>query len=148
MNDRNDKAACMGRREFLVRAGFVVGGVVLTVSSLGGTALGSAFEDVTIEIGADSPLAKVGGSQIVDSTAGKLIVIHAEGDKYLAFSAKCTHKGGIVEYDPIGNKLNCPKHGSSFDGAAGKVLRGPADEPLKSFPAKSVEKKVVISVPA
>lgn len=136
----------MGRREFLVKAGLVAGGVVLTVSSLGGSALASAFEDVTIDVAADSPLAKVGGSQIVDSTAGKLIIIHEEGDKFVAFSAKCTHKGAILEYDPIGNKLNCPKHGSSFDGAAGTVLRGPAEEPLKSYPAKSSDKKVVVSV--
>jgi nitrite reductase/ring-hydroxylating ferredoxin subunit len=146
MKDCNDKAACMGRREFLVKAGLVAGGVVLTVSSLGNSALGAAFEDVTVDIGADSPLAKVGGSQIVDSTAGKIIVIHEADDKFVAFSAKCTHKGATLEYDPIGNKLNCPKHGSSFDGAEGKVLRGPAEDPLKSFPAKEAAKKVTVTV--
>jgi len=145
MENCNEITACMGRREFLVKAGLVAGGIVLTVSAAG-TAFAANFEDVTIEVGADSPLAKVGGSQIVDSSAGKIIVIHSGEGTYLAFSARCTHKGGIVEYDPIGNKLNCPKHGSSFDGAEGKVLRGPAEDPLKSYPAKESAKKVTISV--
>ena len=146
MKNCNDKAACMGRREFLVKAGLVAGGVVLTVSSLGSTALGAAFEDVTIDVAADSPLAKVGGSQIVDSTAGKLIVIHADGDKYLAFSAKCTHKGALLDYDAAGKRLTCPKHGSAFDGRTGAVTQGPADDPLRSYPAKSADKKVVVTV--
>jgi nitrite reductase/ring-hydroxylating ferredoxin subunit len=146
MKDCNDKTACMGRREFLVKAGLVAGGVVLTVSSLGNSALGAAFEDVTVDVGADSPLAKVGGSQIVDSTAGKIIVIHEPGDKYAAFSANCTHKGAMLEYDAAANKLNCPKHGSAFDGVDGKVLHGPADEPLKAYPSKEADKKVTVTV--
>ena len=133
----------MGRREFLVKAGLVAGAVVLTVSS---TAFGRSFEDVTVEIGEGSPVAKVGGSQVIDTSAGKIIVIHSAEKTYLAYSAKCTHKGALLEYDPIGNKLNCPKHGSSFDGAEGKVLRGPAEDPLKSFPAKAADKKVIVSV--
>ena len=109
-------------------------------------AFAGAFEDVTIDVAADSPLAKVGGSQIVDSSAGKIIVLHEADDKYLAFSAKCTHKGGLVEYDAASNKLTCPKHGSAFDGVDGKVLKGPADEPLKAYPAKAADKKVTVTV--
>ena len=146
MKDRNDISACIGRREFLVKAGLVAGGVVLTVSSLANSAFGAAFEDVTIDLATDSPLAKVGGSQIVDSTAGKIIVVHEADDKYFAFSAKCTHKGGLVEYDAAANKLNCPKHGSAFDGVDGKVVKGPADEPLKAYPAKAADKKVTVTV--
>ena len=145
MKDGEIGSACMGRREFLVKAGVVAGGVVLTLSASSGV-LARSFEDVVVEIGADSPLSKVGGSAVIESTAGKIIVIHAAEGKFLAYSAKCTHKGGIVEYDAAGNKLNCPKHGSSFDGSEGKVLKGPADQPLKSFPAKAADKKVTVTV--
>src|SRR5947209_3555657 len=100
MKNCTDKSACMGRREFLVKAGIVAGGVVLTVSSLGSGALGAVFEDVTVPVGADSPLAKIGGSQIIDTSAGKVIVIHSDKGKYMAFSAKCTHKGALVAYNP------------------------------------------------
>lgn len=148
MKECNEKAACMGRREFLVKAGFVAGGAVLTVSALGGTAFGATFEDVTIDVAADGPLAKVGGYEIVDSSAGKLIVIHEDADKYAAFSAKCTHKGALLDYDAIGKKLICKKHGSAFDETSGAVLRGPAEDPLKSYSVKSADKKVVISIPS
>jgi Rieske Fe-S protein len=91
-------------------------------------------EDVTITIGPDSPLGKVGGFQIVDSSAGKLIVIHAAEDKFVAYSAKCTHRGGIVAYDADKKQIHCPKHGSNFDPATGDVVKGPADKPLPSYP--------------
>jgi Rieske Fe-S protein len=48
------------------------------------------------------------------------------------FSAICTHMGCTVQAD--GNKLNCPCHGSQFDALTGKVLRGPASDPLPSVP--------------
>src|SRR6478672_2062788 len=133
MNDCTRDAPCMGRREFLVKAGLIAGGTLLTVSSLGGAALGAAFEDVTIDVTADSPLAKAGGSQIVDSSAGKIIVINEGAGNFAAFSAICTHKGGIVGFDASVKKIICPKHGSEFDGATGAVSKGPADAPLKSY---------------
>ena len=135
MKDCNDLGACMGRREFLVKTGFTAGSVVLTISALGSAGFGAVFEDVTVTIGQDSPLAKVGGFQIVDSSAGKLIVIHADADKFDALSAKCTHRGGIVEYDAEAKQIRCPKHGSRFDPADGSVVKGPADTPLPTYPA-------------
>ena len=61
MNDCDRSDACLSRREFLVKAGFAAGALVLTVSSLGSSADAMVFEDVTIAVGPDSPLAKVGG---------------------------------------------------------------------------------------
>jgi nitrite reductase/ring-hydroxylating ferredoxin subunit len=136
----------MDRRDFLVKAGFFAGGAVLAISALGTSAFATTFEDLTVEIGPDSPLAKAGGSQVIDSSAGKLIIVNEGGAKFAAFSARCTHKGGTVGYDAAAKKLVCPKHGSAFDGSTGAVVNGPADAPLKSFPAKSSADKVTISV--
>ena len=130
MEDCKPKVACIGRREFLVKAGLVAGVTVLTVSSSYGA---SAFEDLTVTIVTDSPLAKVGGSQVVDSTAGKLIVIRSGEKTFAAFSAICTHKRGTLSYD--GKQLYCPKHGSKIQRRkrhrlqrpgrnAGQIVRG------------------------
>lgn len=146
MKDCIETSACMGRREFLVKAGLVAGGVVLTVSSLGRAAAAATLEDVTVAIGADSPLAKVGGSQIVDSPAGKIIIIRTGESKFAAFSAKCTHKGGTVSYKSDKNQLVCPKHGSKFDAANGSVAGGPADTPLASYTAKGSNESVTVVV--
>src|SRR4051794_681594 len=99
MSDCKEKSACMDRRDFLVKVGFLAGGAVLTISALGTSAFAGTFDDLTVQIGADSPLAKTGGSQIVDSSAGQLIVINEGSGKFGAFSARCTHKGGLVNYD-------------------------------------------------
>lgn len=144
MDNCDSKAACMGRREFLVKAGLVAGATVLTVSSVGAM----AFEDVIVPVGADSPLAKVGGSVVVESSAGKIIVIRAEEAKYLAYSARCTHKRAILNYDHAKKTLMCPSHGSKFDSASGKVTGGPAETDLKSYVAKPGDGSVSVAVTA
>lgn len=141
-----DTKACIGRREFLVKAGLVAGGVVLTVSAAGRALGASAFEDLTVSIGADSPLAKVGGSQVVASTAGKIIIIRTGETKFAAFSAHCTHKRGLLSYDSEKNQLSCPNHGSKFDAADGSVRNGPAEKPLPSYNAQGSADSVTISV--
>lgn len=140
MDDCVSKAACMGRREFLVKAGLVAGATVLTVTSIGA----AAFDDVVVPIGADSPLAKAGGSLIVDSKAGKIIVIRVDDKNFAAFSALCTHKRGELKYE--GGVLACPKHGSKFDTANGAVKGGPAEDPLKSFATKGGKDSVTVVI--
>ena len=146
MKDFTDQTACMGRREFLVKAGLVAGGLVLTVSSLRSSVLGMSFEDLTFKVEPDGPLAKVGGSQVVDTPAGKVMIIHSEKDKWAAFSAKCTHKGARLAYNPESKLLECPSHGSKFDGTTGAVAKGPADAPLASYKVKGSEDSVIVSV--
>lgn len=140
MDDCVSKSVCMGRREFLVKAGLVAGATILTVSAAGAM----TFEDVTVPVTADGPLAKVGGSQIVDSSAGKIIVIRTGEKSFAAFSAVCTHKKGLLAYD--GKTLSCPKHGSKFDASSGKVTSGPAEDALKSYAAKPGDGSVIVAV--
>jgi Rieske Fe-S protein len=142
--DRTD--ACLSRREFLVKAGFTAGAMVLTVSSLGSSASAMIFEDVTVPVGPDSPLAKVGGFTIVDSAAGKIIVIHETDTKFAAFSAKCTHKGAQVEYDAAKMQIFCPKHGSRWDQETGAVVKGPTDTALPSYSATQNAANVVVKI--
>ncbi len=144
MKDCNIMAPCMGRREFLVKAGLVAGATVLTVTMGENAFAAASFEDVVVPVAADSALAKVGGSQIVDSSAGKLIVIHVADKQFAAFSAFCTHKKGLLEYN--GKDLSCPKHGSKFDASNGNVTKGPAEVPVKSYAAKAGDGSVKIAV--
>lgn len=144
MKPCNQKSACVSRREFLVRTGLVGAATVLTVSVPNGVFGSPATEDVTVAVGADSPLMKVGGFQIVDTAAGKIIVIRKDEHTFAAFSALCTHKRAVVGYD--GKEISCPKHGSKFDAGDGSVKGGPAEAPLKSYPAKHGDKSVIISV--
>lgn len=46
----------------------------------------------------------------------------------VGYANKCTHKGGPTVWR--GNALTCVWHGSTFDAATGKVVKGPAQQPL------------------
>lgn len=148
MKDCNEIVDCSGRREFLVKSALVAGGLVLTVTGAArASSLLSWFADVVVPIDEKSPLKKIGGSAIVDSTAGKIIIVRTGDASFAAFSAICTHKRGIVEYDASTKQFECPKHHSKFDGATGKVLEGPANDPLASYPAKGTATSVTVAVP-
>lgn len=147
MKDDCVKAGWIGRREFLVKSGIFAGGAVLTVTALRSAASAAAFEDVTIVVGSDSALAKAGGSLITESSAGKIIVINEGAGKFAAFSARCTHKGSLVEYDAAAKKLKCPKHGSEFSESTGDVARGPAEDALKKYDAAFEGGSVTVKVP-
>src|SRR5207253_2420748 len=129
VKDCNDIAACGGRRDFLIKAAVGAGGLILTLSGLRSALAGGRFlddDEITIAIDNKSPLNKVGGSQVIDSKAGKIIILRTGDASFVAFSAKCTHKGGLIEYDDDAHNFLCPKHGSRFDKSTGNVVEGPA----------------------
>jgi cytochrome b6-f complex iron-sulfur subunit len=60
------------------------------------------------------------------------VYVLAKGDgEFEALSPICTHRGCTV--DVQGARLVCPCHGSTYD-RTGRVLRGPAERALSSYP--------------
>ena len=63
------------------------------------------------------------------------IVIHLDGNRYVAYDATCTHAGCTVGYDPTTQALICPCHGAAYDPASNAaVLAGPTSLPLSPVP--------------
>ena len=59
------------------------------------------------------------------------------GDAFYAFGDTCTHRGcSLAEGELEATIVTCPCHGSQFDVTTGEVLRGPAVEPVRSYPAR------------
>ncbi len=77
-------------------------------------------------------LMDVGDSDTIKVDKIKVIVIHPAEGVYKAFLNKCTHKGGRVVYKRWDDYMQCTLHGSRFD-IAGKVIKGPAELPLKEY---------------
>ena len=48
------------------------------------------------------------------------------------YSAICTHLGCIVTWNGLEKSFDCPCHGSRFSGPTGKVINGPANDPIQS----------------
>ena len=64
---------------------------------------------------------------------GDVAVFNVEGG-FCATQAKCTHRQGPLSEGVVdGSTVTCPLHGAQFNVWTGTVLRGPAQEPLKTY---------------
>ncbi|WP_328925090.1 Rieske (2Fe-2S) protein [Streptomyces sp. NBC_00190] len=108
-----------------------------TESRTGGNTPATPTAPVELGAAAEVP---VGGAKLYRER--KLIVSCPAEGEYKAFSAQCTHAGCVLD-KIVEGEGNCPCHGSRFDVATGKVLRGPATDPLPAVPVKAENGKLV-----
>lgn len=142
MENCNEKQSCSDRREFLVKTSAIAGGLMLSLTGANIALADEMPEEITLKLDEKSALSKVGGSQTVDSKSGKVIVVKLSETSFKAFSAKCPHSGGPLEFDAKSSQLTCPWHGSKFD-SAGKRLSGPAKKDLSVY---STQNAIVVSL--
>lgn len=125
--------SCVDRRHFLG-----VGACTLLGLALGGCAslvarrVAPIDGRIVLSLQQYPELADGGGSlKLVAEGEPDPIYILAQGDgTFAALSPICTHLGCTVEIE--GQRLVCPCHGSIYD-RSGKVLQGPAEQPLVRF---------------
>jgi Rieske Fe-S protein len=70
------------------------------------------------------------------------VAVMREGTTFIAMSLVCTHLGCTVAVTPDG--MVCPCHGSHFD-RGGKVLTGPAEQPLDRLVVEQAATELVVS---
>jgi nitrite reductase/ring-hydroxylating ferredoxin subunit len=69
--------------------------------------------------------------------AGNRIAIAKVDDAFYAFADTCTHQGCSLAQGKLdGTTVTCPCHGSEFDVTTGEVRRGPAGEPVATYPIR------------
>ena len=128
-------ADCINRRQFLTTAGAAGLGGLVVLSGCGDGDLGLVFATlpagpITINVADYPQLATVGTLVKVN---GEFIAVKRTGTStFDALSLVCTHQGCGVTITS-NTQLDCPCHGSRFDGN-GLVVRDPADKPLPKFP--------------
>jgi nitrite reductase/ring-hydroxylating ferredoxin subunit len=65
------------------------------------------------------------------------IAIAKVDDAFYAFGDTCTHLGcSLAEGQLAGTTVTCACHGSEFNVTTGEVVRGPAREPVASYPVR------------
>ncbi len=94
-------------------------------------------------IGTTAELDKTGQLLNKDSPVGPILVVGTSKTNIIAVNPTCSHKGCLVAWQSASKQFACPCHGSAF-APDGKVLKGPANEPLKTYPAKIQGNSIVI----
>ncbi|MGW7453162.1 Rieske (2Fe-2S) protein [Streptomyces sp. NPDC054787] len=122
-------------------AGAAGAGVSLAACSTATTSGGNtpATPTAPVELGAAAEV-PVGGAKLYRER--KLIVSCPAEGQYTAFSAQCTHAGCVLD-KIVEGEGNCPCHGSRFDVATGKAVKGPATDPLPAVPVKVENGKLI-----
>jgi cytochrome b6-f complex iron-sulfur subunit len=90
-------------------------------------------------VGTVADLDKTGQLQV----QGIAVTRDPASKKLIAVNSKCTHKGCDVKWVAADKKYACPCHDSDF-AADGKVLKGPASQPLATYPAKIQGTQVLV----
>jgi nitrite reductase/ring-hydroxylating ferredoxin subunit len=87
-----------------------------------------------------------GDLQAFDVKGIRIAVASVNGTLY-AFDNMCTHLHcALAEGELDGKVVTCPCHGSQFDVTTGAVLRGPAREPVRSYPVGHEDERLQIEM--
>ena len=85
------------------------------------------------------------GHAIRVNADGTPVAVFHVGDRLLAVDARCTHVGGPLDRGSVsGGVVTCPLHGSQFELATGKVVRGPAVQPIRAYRVRAESDALVL----
>ncbi len=74
----------------------------------------------------------------------EILVVHLD-QQFVGLDARCSHAGApLSEGELDGIILSCPWHGSRFDVTDGRVLQGPAEQPLKVYRVKVLDSDLYV----
>lgn len=140
----------ISRKDFLKKTALLSGSMILlpAMETLTGCSASGELSKVTvspegvIKYKITGRLKNPGDGELLElvKTDSKILLIKKQGNTFTALNPVCTHRG--CELIKRKDFLECPCHGSEFD-LNGKVLKGPADDPLLSFAAEFDGKNTV-----
>ncbi|MFN7982247.1 MAG: Rieske 2Fe-2S domain-containing protein [Vicinamibacterales bacterium] len=112
-----------------------------TLPTLNGTVSGRI---VTVPITSGSSLAAVGGTALVQSTLGALLVARISQEAFSVMTATCTHQGCTIT-NVSGTTFICPCHGSQFS-TSGAVVQSPATRALTVYASSFANDTLTVTV--
>ena len=102
-------------------------------------------EDGAVAVGRSRiPLLKAAG--IGRSKGTRITLANVAGTLY-AIDDTCTHKGRSLGDGKLdASTIQCACHGSRFDVTTGAVVRGPAEDPVRSYPVHVADGEVQVGL--
>jgi len=99
-----------------------------------------------VDVGADDQLEP--DQMTLLHVGQRRIVIARNGDRYVAFDDRCTHKGGPLSDGSLAcGTVQCPWHGSQFDTNTGAVTNGPAESAIQTYVVSQRDGRVWLQLP-
>jgi nitrite reductase/ring-hydroxylating ferredoxin subunit len=78
---------------------------------------------------------------------GERVAVANVGGTLYAFGNTCTHlQCSLASGELEGTTVTCPCHGSRFDVTTGALLRGPAQEPVPSYPVRVADETLQVEL--
>jgi Rieske Fe-S protein len=91
-----------------------------------------------------TPLAAVGGSARVESTAGLFLISRTSDAAFTVLAGDCTHEGCTIT-GATATEYVCPCHGSRYT-KSGQVTNGPARSSLRQYASTFANDVLTIAV--
>ena len=103
---------------------------------------------LSIELAKAPSLSAVGNAARISSSEPllNLIVVRAGKRRYVVLSGQCTHAGRPLSYLRSREVLQCNNFGHATFDLAGQVLKGPAEQPLKTYAVALREGKLEVAL--
>jgi cytochrome b6-f complex iron-sulfur subunit len=83
--------------------------------------------------------------QILNEDKEIIVIKNPDNNELVALSAKCTHKGCLVNWKKEDNLFLCPCHQAEFS-VKGEVLGGPTSDILTVYPVKEENGQILVEI--
>jgi cytochrome b6-f complex iron-sulfur subunit len=90
-------------------------------------------------------LKTTGGSVLLKVEGLPLLFVRESEETIRGVDPTCTHRKCTVEYNKSRKRFICPCHGSQYD-LEGRVLKGPAEKPLKNLDAYLESGRIIFTL--
>lgn len=89
-----------------------------------------------------------GAGMRVDA-AGRRLAVFRRGGEVFVLGDRCSHaEASLAEGEVVGETVECPRHGATFDLHTGAALSLPATLPLPVYRAEVEDGEVFVHLPA
>ena len=96
-----------------------------------------------------SSAAVADGASVEAEVDGVPVVVVRCGADLYAVEDRCTHDGESFAGAQVEScELICPRHGARFDLKSGEALTPPAYEPVRTYPTRAENGRVLVERPA